>query len=191
MRPLVITSASSLLTALCAAGSWYGVAGLQSSTSPSMQLTYLLLTILGGIGCTSGLWTALSYAALLRPPHRSSPLVRFAATFGTPAVRRTLAALTVFSMSALPATADTGTTDLGWGAPLPEDKQSAVVAPNSYTVQPGDTLWSIARKSLGPKANTDEIAAATKRWFQQNSDSIANPDVIFPGQILHTPQDLS
>ena len=50
-----------------------------------------------------------------------------------------------------------------------------------YTVEPGDTLSSIAERFLGDP----------DRWraiFQANRDQIEDPDRIFPGQILRVPQ---
>jgi hypothetical protein len=46
-----------------------------------------------------------------------------------------------------------------------------------YTVQPGDSLWQIARRTYGDG----------RYWvllYQANADRIANPNLIFPGQYL-------
>ncbi|MDN6487108.1 LysM peptidoglycan-binding domain-containing protein [Ancrocorticia populi] len=158
-----------------------------------MQLTLLTMLACGVLGAFSSLWIAASYAALVHPRH-SSLLVRFATAFGTPAVRRSLVALAVMTTTALPASADTGSSDLGWGAPPPREGRSAqpvVVNPHTYTVRGGDSLWTIATNSLPPGASPGEIAAESARWFGENRDSITNPDLIFPGQILQIPQDLA
>ena len=50
-----------------------------------------------------------------------------------------------------------------------------------YTVEPGDTLSSIAERFLGD----------ADRWraiFQANRDRIEDPDLIFAGQVLRVPQ---
>jgi LysM repeat protein len=50
-----------------------------------------------------------------------------------------------------------------------------------YTVEPGETLSSIAERFLGD----------SERWraiFQANRDQIEDPDRIFPGQVLRVPQ---
>ena len=190
MRVYVISLSSLLLSVACAAGAVHGGVHSSGTQSPSMQLTHLMLAGCGVLGCWAGLWIALSYAALIHPT-RASPLVRLAATFGTPTVRRTLAALTVVGATALPAHADTG--DLGWGAPEEPgggSAQSVVVAPHSHTVRPGESLWSIARNSLEPGASAADIAAASEQWFRENRETIADPDLIFPGQTLHSPQEL-
>ena len=66
--------------------------------------------------------------------------------------------------------------------PLP-DHHGPVV-----TVQPGDSLWAIARRSL-PDGSTDaQIARSCAAWFATNRAVIGvNPDLIRPGQRLHPP----
>lgn len=47
--------------------------------------------------------------------------------------------------------------------------------PQTYTVQKGDTLWGIAKRFLGDGSLYGEIARL---------NSIANPNLIYPGQVL-------
>lgn len=55
-------------------------------------------------------------------------------------------------------------------------------------VQPGDTLWSIAARHLGPNASGAAITAAWHAWYAANRAVIgANPSLIQPGQRLHPP----
>lgn len=49
-----------------------------------------------------------------------------------------------------------------------------------YTVVPGDTLSAIAQRLYGDSARWPDI-------FNANQDQIANPDQIFPGQVLRIP----
>lgn len=50
-----------------------------------------------------------------------------------------------------------------------------------YTIQPGDTLWDIARRNLGDGTRWHEL-------YQANADVIGgNPDLIHPGTTLHMP----
>jgi nucleoid-associated protein YgaU len=48
---------------------------------------------------------------------------------------------------------------------------------SGYTVQPGDSLWQIARRVYGDG----------RYWvllYQANADRIGNPNLIYPGQHL-------
>ena len=49
-----------------------------------------------------------------------------------------------------------------------------------YSVQPGDSLSKIAKKFYGN-------ASAWNKIFQANKDTISNPDLIRPGQVLRIP----
>ena len=55
------------------------------------------------------------------------------------------------------------------------------VSPTTYTVAPGDSLSSIAQRLLGD-------ANAYPRLFAANADQVANPSLIYPGQVLRIPQ---
>lgn len=50
----------------------------------------------------------------------------------------------------------------------------------TVTVRAGDTLGVIARRVYGDRMRAAEIAAA-------NADTVANPDLIYPGQVLRLP----
>ena len=55
------------------------------------------------------------------------------------------------------------------------------VAPVSLlTVQPGNTLWGIAREKYGD-------GFLYVRVFEANTDRIRDPDLIYPGQIFTVP----
>ncbi|OCX66486.1 hypothetical protein BFP70_04445 [Thioclava sp. SK-1] len=56
------------------------------------------------------------------------------------------------------------------------DGQSQVL-----TVQPGNTLWAIARETYGD-------GFLFVRVFEANADQISDPDLIFPGQVFTLPQ---
>jgi len=47
-------------------------------------------------------------------------------------------------------------------------------------VQPGNSLWRIARRTLGGGMHYSDI-------FQANRDQIRDPDMIYPGQIFTVP----
>jgi nucleoid-associated protein YgaU len=55
-------------------------------------------------------------------------------------------------------------------------------------VQPGDTLWSIARARLPPGASDSDIDTAWRAWFVTNASVIGgDPNLILPGQSLLPP----
>jgi len=55
-------------------------------------------------------------------------------------------------------------------------------------VRPGDSLWLIAARQLGPQPSATEIADAWPRWYVANKRLIgSDPDLIRPGQVLHAP----
>ncbi|MBV9487472.1 MAG: LysM peptidoglycan-binding domain-containing protein [Frankiaceae bacterium] len=55
-------------------------------------------------------------------------------------------------------------------------------------VQPGDTLWAIAARHLGPGATGTSITAAWHAWYAANRGVIgANPSLIHAGQRLVIP----
>ncbi len=58
------------------------------------------------------------------------------------------------------------------------EKESA--APSTYVVQKGDCLWTIAEKHLGDGRRWTEI-------YEKNKSSIADPNLIYPGQELVLP----
>lgn len=60
-------------------------------------------------------------------------------------------------------------------------KANGNVAPiRAVTVQPGSTLWAIARDTYGD-------GALYIRVFEANSDNIRDPDLIYPGQVFTVP----
>lgn len=58
----------------------------------------------------------------------------------------------------------------------------------TYTVAPGDSLWSIAENQLAPDASGAEVLALVRAIWQLNQDSIPTLDtLIFPGQTITLP----
>lgn len=56
-------------------------------------------------------------------------------------------------------------------------------------VRPGDSLWTIAERHLGPDASAAEIATEWPRWYAANRARIGpDPDLITPGMVLHAPE---
>lgn len=61
--------------------------------------------------------------------------------------------------------------------PLSAAVAQPVAKPATYTVKPGDTLFSIARRFLGDQSLWNQI-------YQLNTDRISDPKHIVPGQVL-------
>jgi len=64
-----------------------------------------------------------------------------------------------------------------------KEEPAPAVNPKSngiHVVQPGDTLWAIAKKYYGNGAQYTKI-------FNANRDKIKNPNLIYPGQQLVIP----
>lgn len=57
----------------------------------------------------------------------------------------------------------------------------AAQGPVSVTVQPGFTLWRIARENLGDGVLYVQV-------FEANKDKIRDPDLIYPGQVFSVPE---
>lgn len=61
-------------------------------------------------------------------------------------------------------------------------------APTTYVVRPGDSLWAIAARHLGPGASNAEIAAEWPRWYRANREVIgSNPSLLYVGTRLAVP----
>ncbi len=57
----------------------------------------------------------------------------------------------------------------------------APVAPVTVTVQPGYTLWGIAKRQFGDGVLYVQV-------YEANKDKIKNPDLIYPGQVFTVPK---
>jgi len=60
------------------------------------------------------------------------------------------------------------------------DEAAAASAATTVVVQPGNSLWRIARRSYGTGWNYTVI-------YEANRDQIRNPDLIYPGQVFALP----
>jgi hypothetical protein len=70
--------------------------------------------------------------------------------------------------------------------PAPEGKSSSGPKQDFVVVQPGDSLWSIAKRLLGPDASPAQIARKVSRLWDLNDDRIGTgrPDLILVGTKL-------
>lgn len=67
----------------------------------------------------------------------------------------------------------------GGTASARRDSQTGAASVKTYTVQPGDCLWTIAEQFYGNGAQYKRLAAA--------NPEITNPNLIYPGQVLTVP----
>lgn len=79
------------------------------------------------------------------------------------------------------------------GLPLPDrpyGRLAAILAdPKRVVVRPGDSLWAIAERHLGPQASAAAIETEWPRWYAANRALIGpDPDLITPGMVLHAPE---
>ena len=73
-------------------------------------------------------------------------------------------------------------------APTPVQVTAEVAAPSSsHVVSPGECLWNIAAAE-NPGASNAWIAARVAQYVAANPVLAANPDLIFPGQVLAIPE---
>jgi nucleoid-associated protein YgaU len=84
----------------------------------------------------------------------------------------------------------------GLAAPLPSPAIALVSPPSrrlsasrdELVVRPGDSLWSLTARRLGPGTTSTQIAATWPRLYAANRAAIGdNPDLIHPGQRLVPP----
>jgi nucleoid-associated protein YgaU len=61
------------------------------------------------------------------------------------------------------------------------DFSTVALNDNSVIVQPGNSLWRIARRTYGDGVQFTVI-------YEANKDNIRNPDLIYPGQIFNLPK---
>lgn len=69
-----------------------------------------------------------------------------------------------------------------------ESRSIMTPATAEIVVRPGDSLWAIAARHLGPQATDVQISEAWPHWHAANRDLIGdNPDLLQPGQALRPP----
>lgn len=58
---------------------------------------------------------------------------------------------------------------------------------STYTVMPGDTLWTIAKKQYGNDLSNEQIHLLTRSIYDTNKKQIQNKNLIFPNQVILLP----
>jgi hypothetical protein len=75
--------------------------------------------------------------------------------------------------------------------PISTDRGSAArsSAPPNTVVRPGDSLWTIAEDLIGTRVSDGDVARLVAAIYADNRDRIGtDPDLIFPGTRLSTPE---
>jgi nucleoid-associated protein YgaU len=91
-------------------------------------------------------------------------------------------AQTPFEQAAVPlaAQAGSGAQQTASASGTPQNADADAVSNGRIVVQPGNSLWKIARESYGQGVRYSVI-------YEANKDQIANPDLIYPGQVFAVP----
>lgn len=122
-------------------------------------------------------------------PEALAAVLKPAASAGVPVARRPAAPVTDVTQPELGAsgeTAGTPTADTAASAsaapasPATPGTEGAPQVPISVTVQPGFTLWRIARENFGDGVLYVKV-------FEANKEQIRDPDLIYPGQVFTIP----
>lgn len=186
------------LTTLAILSVWFigpdAAAAVGSVTGPDFPRA--LLGLASMVQLATGLWVILvvSLAQLTGPSTALRAM--------TPRILRSvLFAGTAGAIAITPAQADQGappsrdraatsvTTHTLSGLPLPD--RPLAFSPRLDTtviVQPGDTLWAIARRSLPDGASDADVVRSCQRWFDANRAVIgSDPNLIQPTQHLRSP----
>lgn len=155
--------------------------------------TWLLLGLVAGTAALLAGWLSAS-ACLTAASHLPGALGRVSARVAhrvTPAfVARVLAA--TLGLTVATAGAAAASSGHGGGPPVPlldrPVTSSAPPASDGVVVAPGDSLWGIAERALGPDPSAASIAASWPRWYDANRAVLGpDPDLIHPGQHLAPP----
>lgn len=74
------------------------------------------------------------------------------------------------------------------GLPFPDRPTGAAESARTVVVRPGDSLWAISARTLGPGARAGEVASYGHRVHALNARVIGpDPDLVRPGQRLRLP----
>ncbi|HVA61333.1 MAG TPA: LysM peptidoglycan-binding domain-containing protein [Mycobacteriales bacterium] len=211
ITPAILRRAVDLaLGATLTTGAATGLGGIAWADVPPPAPAVASLPSLDWPTVDAGGWVPESPSAPSVPPVRISHRTPVAAVTGPPVVTTHAAAPVIqrpvrnrsqVSMSPAPnrdssraPTAPSHRVAEGLGKAEParpeHGRGPTPTAPTDWVlVRPGDSLWSIAARWLGPGANADSIASTWPRWYAENRVTVGDdPALIFPGQRLRAPQ---
>lgn len=119
---------------------------------------------------------AAAQPAVPAEPAAAEPVVAADVEQPQVATSETDAATTVAAGTDGAVTSAAATTD----APASDTAPAASAGPITITVQPGFTLWAIAKESFGSGIMYVQV-------YEANKDKIKDPNLIYPGQVLSVP----
>lgn len=217
VRCLMVWGAATTAAALLVAWLLPGPVG-GGTTGPGGEISWLAdSAALAATGCVGWLWVLVTLVVLDglqgRPARDGIPAAvrRVVLAACGLSLAGALAAPAQADRSAPPPESPTDMQSLVVGLPLPDRTTTttewigAVSSPDAPTepstsapreeavpdrvrVQPGDTLWSIARGSLPAGASASEVSRRWRAIYETNRSTVgADPDLIHPGQLLHLP----
>jgi hypothetical protein len=143
---------------------------------------------------TAGLDPATS-ATTTSVPLATTTTRPLSTTTSIPSATTTAIPMTPFAVSG-PSVSPTTTTTAAVGAAAAEPVEATVPdrGPAMWTVQPGDHLWSIARRVLerhgAPAVDDDDVTPYWRTLVAANRELLpvpTNPDLLFPGDRLVVP----
>lgn len=199
VRAALLWTAVSGVTAGLVALAWPAATGL--ARSPGADFATLLVQLCAVVGTIAALVLWLITTDVVRQVSASHSGIKQP----RPGPLRTML-LTLCGVSAL--TCSTTATASGHPspeAPLPSDTLEGLPLPDRATgelppgepgsdhrqvvrVRPGDSLWAIASRTLGPNPTATEVATYCRRIHAVNAEVIgADPDLIRPRQQLRLP----
>jgi len=169
-----------VLAVICsAAAAAPGVLGRTCSAAAEVLAPWTMRRI---VAAGLGLTVVTGPAAMASGPDQLGQLAALTSVSSVSSVSPVFPVSSVSSVSFVDRTVPTDVS-----AELPPLDRPADAA-DVVTVRPGDCLWSIAARHLGPHATDADVAAAWPAWFAANRGVIGDdPNLIQPGQQLVAP----
>jgi nucleoid-associated protein YgaU len=148
-----------------------------------------LVRVALGTGLAASVLTAPAALAVERPPTvAGSPADALDWPGLAPVTAPPVAVSTPATSPALPSPHAPAAADPRPTAVSAHPRPPAVSAPRVVEVQPGDSLWSITRRALGPGATEERIAQTWPAWWSANRSVVGDdPGLIHPGDRLTAP----
>lgn len=164
--------------------------GPAAQADPTLQRWGRLIPrrALGAAGLVCGLWFSSMTPAAAAAPHAGQTLTRAVSDSShgclpAPGPHRGQSNDPTDAEAKMP-----GYTIGGNGASFPPIWGAGQRLANEVVVRPGDSLWRIASRHLGPHATSVDIDREWRLWYRHNLAVIGpDPHLLLPGQRLRAP----